>query len=82
MIDYYKKDPAVKLLEDPSEILWTKTKLGLLPRHCSITGRWLWPFSVVAKKHLTYVLVGKSGIWNQCYYASFPNAMIENLKTK
>ena len=72
----------VKVLEDETTILWTETRLGLIPRHCYITKKFLWPYSKVAEKSLTYVAVGRSGMWHKTHFARLDEAMIQNLKVQ
>ena len=70
----------IAVLKDEASILWTETRLGWLPQDCYITGKLLLPFTKVAKKYLTYVAVGKSGMWRKCHYAKLDEATFANLK--
>ena len=72
----------VKVLEDETTILWTETRLGFLPQDCYITGKLLWPYTKVATKSLTYVAVGRSGMWHKRHFARLDEALIQNLKVK
>lgn len=59
---------------------WEECRIGVLPRQCFITKKWLWPFTKATSKCLIHVSI--NGIYSKQLFANTVDALIANLTMK